>query len=136
MVWHIVLQKFIERRNSMIKRFVCILLGVLIVFSLVGCDLEPVERPEQPHLYWKDIDVVVTNVNRKHWFATTHHYIIEITVKSEEYGLEKTITSEGGGMFAPQHWGVEKGDVVTAQLYSWVMDSTGEVVRRDIHSLK
>ena len=118
------------------KKVIC-LLSILIVFlGFVGCDSEPVERVEQPHLYWKDINVVVTNVNKKHWFATTHHYIIEITVKSEEYGLEKTITSEGGGMFAPQHWDVKEGDVITAQLYSWVMDSTGEVVKREIHSLK
>ena len=34
----------------------------------------------------------------------------------------------------PEHWDVETGDIVKVKLYSWVMDSTGEVVRRKIQS--
>lgn len=109
---------------------------VLLCISSVGCDLEPVEKVEQPHLYWKDIDVVVENVEKKHWFATTHRYQLSVTVYSQEYDLKKTIDSSSSGMFTPQHWNVKQGDIIKAQLYSWVIDSTGEVVKREIHSLK
>lgn len=116
-----------------------ILLFVLIVglfVAFTGCNYEPVERPEQPHLYWKDIDVVVTDVNQKHWFATVHRYELDITVYSEEYDLEKTLNYYHTGMVLPPYWNAQEGDIVTAELYSWVMDSTGDVVRRDINRLK
>lgn len=109
---------------------------ILLFLMMTGCELQPVERKEQPHLYWKNIDVVVENVDQRHWFAAVHRYEIHITVYSEEYNLRKTLSYSSSGMYTPEHWGVQKGDIVTAELYSWVMDSTGEVVRRDIHTLK
>lgn len=98
--------------------------------------MTPVEKKEQPHLYWKTIDVVVESVEKHHWFATTHRYELSITVYNEEYNLRKTLQYSSSGMFTPNHWNLEKGDVVSAELYSWVMDSTGEIVRRDINALK
>lgn len=94
------------------------------------------EPKEQPHLYWKDIDVVVENVDSRHWFASTHHYIVYVTVKSDEYQLTYTDEFAGSGAFGcPEQWNYRKGDVVKAEMYSWVMDSTGEVVRREIHKV-
>jgi hypothetical protein len=91
---------------------------------------------EQPHLYWKDIDVIVTSVDQRTWFATVHRRILYITVESEEYGLVKSFTFESSGMINTINcWDCKVGDVVKAELYSWVMDSTGEVVRRDINKL-
>lgn len=43
------------------------------------------ERKEQPYLYWKDIDVVVEQVDRRHWLACGHHYEVKVTVRSDEY---------------------------------------------------
>lgn len=89
---------------------------------------------EEPHLYWKDIDVVVTSVNKKHWYASTHWYEVRVTVESEQYQLTYTDTFKGSGAFGcPSQWGYSEGDIVTAELYSWVMDSTGEVLKRQIH---
>ncbi len=94
------------------------------------------EAKEQPHLYWKDIDVVVTSVDKKHWYASTHWYTVKVSVKSEEYQLNYTQEFKGSGFFGcPKQWEYNKGDTVKAELYSWVMDSTGEVVRREIHRI-
>lgn len=116
-----------------------IAIAALVIFAFSACDGVPTNNRtpvEQPHLYWKDIDVVVTDINKTHWYASTHWYSVDITVKSEEYGLEKSFNAKGSGAFsAPKEWEYEKGDIVKARLYSWVMESTGEVVRREIHSL-
>lgn len=73
------------------KKIFVILVSLLFTF-LCGCTQNTQSEPtEQPHLYWKDIDVVVENVDSRHWFASTHHY--------------------------------------------WVMDSTGEIVRQEIHKV-
>lgn len=118
------------------KQFVSTMLCFILIVSLFSACTVPegYEPKEQPHLYWKDIDAVVTDVSERHWFATTHHYILEVEVYSEEYNLKTILSEQGSGMFAPSHWGIQKGDTVKVKLYSWVMDSTGEVIRRKIHS--
>ena len=122
------------------KKAICFLtLIVLMVSIFCGCGYEPDPNyvpPEKPHLYWKDIDVVVTDISKRHWFGGTHWYQVDITVKSEEYDLEQTFTYKGSGMFGcPSQWEYDIGDVVKAKLYSWVMDSTGEVTKRTIQSV-
>lgn len=93
-------------------------------------------QTEREHLYWKDIDVVVTAIDRRHWFASTHWYTVNITVKNDEYGLEKTFEIKGSGAFGcPKEWDYNEGNVISAQMYSWVYDSTGEVTRRDLNKL-
>lgn len=119
------------------KKYVLIIMIVVILF-LTGCNMQiddsTYQPPEQPHLYWKDIDVVVTDIDKRHWFATTHWYKVEITVESEEYGLIEDFEIKGSGLFGrPDEWDYEEGQIVRAELYSWVMDSTGEVVRRKIN---
>lgn len=122
----------------MIKRKKTILFALLLLFILSGCAVQQtenmsLERKEQPHLYQKDIDVVVTSINKKHWFASTHHYQVKISVKSEEYQLTHTETHRGSGIYGrPSQWKYHKNDTVKARLYSWVIDSTGEVIRREI----
>lgn len=121
--------------NKIIK-FLCVTLVMVVLLSGCSDAFENYEPVEQPHLYWKTIDAVVTEIpDKRHWFATTHHYYISITVYNEEYNLKKTFGEQGSGMFGvPEHWDVKKGDIVKVKLYSWVMDSTGEVVRREIQS--
>ena len=97
---------------------------------------EKLETEEQPHLYRKDIDVTVTSVDKRHWYASTHWYKVSVTVESDEYQLTYTDTFKGSGAFGcPSQWEYNEGDIVTAKLYSWVMDSTGEVVKRQINQV-
>ena len=122
------------------KKILTILLILALILCTVGCagnsNTTDYTIPEEPHLYWKDIDVVVTDIDKQHWFAGTHWYSVQITVESEEYNLERTIEFKGSGAFGkPGQWDYKTGDIVTAQLYSWVMDSTGEVVRRKINTI-
>jgi len=121
------------------RNIICLVLTICVIMSLSACSFEQDPNytpPEQPHLYWKDIDVEVTNVDKRQWFATVHRRIVNITVYSEEYNLTKTLTYEDSGMWINNPaWEYKKGDVIKAQLYSWVMDSTGEVVKRDINKI-
>lgn len=125
-------------RNA-IRKSLSLALAAIMMLSLCACSFEPDQNykpPEQPHLYWKDIDVEVVSVNQHTWFATVHRRKLTITVKSEEYGLEKTLYYESSGMINDiPCWNAKEGDIVKAQLYSWVMDSTGQVTRRDINKL-
>lgn len=112
-----------------------ILCFIVLVSVLTSCTVPADYGPkEQPHLYWKDIEVVVISIEHKHWYATTHHYILEVEVYSDEYNLRTILTERGSGMFTPPHWELQKGDKVKVKLHSWVMDSTGEVIKRKIHS--
>lgn len=107
-----------------------------LLILLSGCGNYQYQYVEQPHLYWKDIEVTITNIDKRHWFATTHRYMVSLTVQSEEYGLTKTFQFEGSGAFGcPPQWNYNVGDIVKAKLYSWVLDSTGEVIRRKIHKI-
>ncbi len=119
------------------KRIIPILLLMLLL--LCGCTFRQSEntqsgREQQPHLYRKDIDVVVTSVDKRHWYASTHWYKVSVSVESEEYQLTYTETFKGSGAFGcPPQWKYNKGDIIKAELYLWVMDSTGEIIRREIH---
>lgn len=109
----------------------------LFIVVLSGCanpDGAQYQQAEQPHLYWKDIDVVVTSIDKKHWYASTHWYEVTLNVESEEYDLaKKYIIKESGALNCPKQWDYCAGDIVKARMYSWVKDSTGEVVRREIN---
>lgn len=120
------------------KKLIILLVSSFILLLLTSCNHNTNYVPkEQPHLYWKDINVEITNIDKQHWFATTHWYRISISVKSTEYDLEKNIEITGSGAFGcPKEWDYEVGDIVKAELYSWKMDSTGEIIKREIHCLK
>ncbi|WP_373262230.1 hypothetical protein [Hungatella hathewayi] len=92
---------------------------------------------EQPHLYWKEIEVEVISIDKKHWFASTHWYQVDLDVYSSEYELRKTFEIQGSGAFGcPKEFNYEIGDIIKAELYSWKMDSTGEIIEREIHNLQ
>ena len=75
-------------------------------------------------------------MDSRHWFASTHHYIVYVTVRSDEYQLTYTDEFTGSGAFGyPEQGNYRRGDIVKAEMYSWVMDSTGEIVRREIHKV-
>lgn len=119
---------------------------MLIITTFTGCNNTTksnssdssivIHQVEQPHLYWKDIDVEVVSITKRHWFATVHRYTVVMEVYSAEYDLRKTLDYSATGMFINMPaWDYEKGDIVKAQLYTWMYDSTGEVQKREIHKV-
>lgn len=117
---------------TLIAGTILVVFCVDIIKSNPNLQNENITPKEEPHLYWKDIDVVVTDINKKHWYATVHRYEIDVTVHSEEYGLTKTLSVYSSGPFVPEQWDLERGDTIKVKMNSWVMDSTGQVVRREI----
>lgn len=122
-----------------LKKTISIFFIIIFLFSLCGCEFENntnYVQPEEPHMYYKDIDTKIIDIDKKHWFASTHWYEVRLTVRSDEYNLEETFEIKGSGAFGqPKEWEYEKGDTVSVKLYSWVMDSTGEVVKRKINNV-
>jgi hypothetical protein len=122
------------------REFIVIMIALCVLFALVTCscsNIIPKENfaPEEyPHLYWKTIDVEVEDISQSHWFAMVHRYEMTITVRSEEYNLEKTFSIYSQGM-APSGWDCKKGDIIQAELYTWKIDSTGEIVKREINRI-
>lgn len=115
----------------------CFSIFLVSIFLLSGCVRNTqYERQERPYLCRKDIDVVVESIDKHHWFASTHWYKVKVSVKSEEYQLTYTDEIISSGVFGcPSQWEYNRGDIVKAELYSWVMDSTGEIIMREIHKV-
>lgn len=120
-----------------IVSFAVFSVGLILADSLLKEDYQYTPQSESPVLYYKDIDVVVVkNEKYNHW-GKVKKYSQSITVKSEEYGLEETFTYSGSGMFVNMpYWSLKEGDVIKAELYSWKMESTGEITKREINSLR
>lgn len=117
------------------------LIVLFLLSSLIFCGCEYTTsnyRPkENPVRYYKDIDVVVVSTQKKHTLAKIPRYYQSITVKSEEYGLEKIFDFSSSGVFASMpYWDLKEGDVVKAELYSYKMESTGEIIERSINQLR
>ncbi len=113
------------------------LLTTLALWFLTGClpydKTNNLGQTEKPHLYWKEIDVVISDIDKRHWYASGHHYTIDLTVRSDEYGLSESFSLNG--MDAAAKWEYSEGDTVKAELFSWVIDSTGEVTKREINQV-
>lgn len=91
---------------------------------------QPLGYGDTNHLYWKDIDVVVTSVEHKHWLSgNAHCFSTKVTVWSEEYQLKFTDEIRGKG----KAWNYRKGDTVQAELLTWKNNETGEINRRLIN---
>ena len=111
------------------------ILGYWVMHEMLTYEPDPnYIPPEKPHLYWKDIDVVITDIQKDR--SLNNRFLrVTVTVKSKEYNLEEDFIFEGNWYYHPKFWDAKEGDIVKAQLYSWVMDSTGQVVKRDINCL-
>ena len=125
--------------NSICIITMFLLIGILI--SIIALDSNTSsntnQQEEKPVLYWKDIDVKVVSNNKHSWFVKTRFYKQEIKVISNEYNLEETFYLNYSGAFANMpYWNVKEGDVIKAELYSWKLESTGEIVNREINKLK
>jgi hypothetical protein len=116
---------------------VAVIMGCGIMYEMLTFEPDPnYSPPESPHLYWKDVDVVITDIQKDRSFnGRLYLYKVTVTVKSKEYNLEEDFTFEGNNWYQPKFWNAKKGDTVKAQLYSWVMDSTGQIVKRRLNCL-
>ena len=75
--WH-PLYNFVFGGNRLMRKIVCVIFVILSILFIAGCSSERNPNyvpPEQPHLYWKDIDVEVTKIDKRQWFATVHRRI-------------------------------------------------------------
>lgn len=127
-----------------IINFVFIIISILLLvglFTLIATSdsntSSNTNQQEKPVLYWKDIDVKVVSNNKHSWFVKTRFYKQEIKVVSDEYNLEETFYLTDSGAFANMpYWNIKEGDIIKAELYSWKLESTGEIVNREINKLK
>lgn len=112
----------------------CVIIAALACFvTLCGCTNSS-SYVEQEHLYWKTIEVEVTDIDFRHWYASGHHYTADVTVYSEEYNLTESFHLTNNSAMKME--GVRRGDILEATLYSWKYDSTGEITRRCISSIQ
>ncbi len=111
----------------------------MLLFLLAGCSMPEAgqyERKEQPHLYWKDIDVVVTDVEKRKSLGVPVRYEAIVSVKSEAFKLSYKDKFKGVGFGGrPKQWDYKEGDIVKAEMLSWVMKSNGKVVKREINRI-
>ena len=136
--------------KSKIKKILPTIIYTILILSLLvfGCyflndmftlSQQPIHaQPQpQPHLYWKDIDVTVTNVDVHHYLILTRsNWDVELEVYSPEYDISGSVTIHGEGFGGyPKQADYQEGDVVQAELYSWVDDTTGNVIRREINTV-
>ena len=118
---------------------ICFLLVTLAMTLFTGCDTNNYQdgnyqRKEEPRVCFEYVDCEVTRCDYKYWYASGAHFKAEVSVKLEEYGITKSFTYNG--LEAKDFESVKVGDKVTCTLSYWILDSTGEIVRREISSIK
>ena len=116
---------------SIIVVLVTVIWAVLINFCIDGI-LKTLNTPNgapEPTLHYKEVPAVVTHIKYNHWYASGHHYTADVSIKSEEYNLSKTMHLIGED--AKKMEGVKEGDIVTTTLDSWI-DDNGKVVKREL----
>lgn len=125
------------KKNLILMTLISIL---LISCLLVGCENANISYSydttprEQPKLQTQDVDCIVLDCDYRHWYASAHHYKCYIKVYNEEYDIEQSFTLDGDN--AKECEGIQKGDIISCELYSYIMESTGEVTKRFINHIK
>ena len=119
-----------SRTTTLIRLCSIIILLAISLSVFCSCDFE---LPEQPQAHFEDIDVIVTDIEKKEYFAGTAIREVTIEVYSQEYNLTKRFTEIYKGMFGSMpYMEYEKGDTVKARLCTVFMESTGKIVDRYI----
>lgn len=119
-----------SKKTNLMRKLSILLLLASILTVLCLCDFE---IPEQPQTHCKDIYVVITDVEKKQYFAGTAIREVTLEVYSQEYNLTKRVTEIYKGMFGRMpYMEYEKGDTVKARLCTVFMESTGQIVDRFI----
>lgn len=117
-----------------LNKIVILLTMVLLiaVFSC-GCSTHDPDDAEQPQHHWKTVNAVITDIDKQHWSAGIHNYYdVNITLYNEEYDVEGVIYRASDGMSDFGWWGCATGNTIKVQMDYWIMESTGEVVRKEI----
>ena len=119
------------------KNIIITLLTALLLFC--SCDTnyksDYTPPPDTNHLYWKDIEVVITDVEHQvYGAAPVIRRSVKISVYSEEYDLSDSYVFENINIL-DDCYSYEKGDIVTAELYTWKNNVTGEINKREINKI-
>lgn len=119
------------------KKVLSLFLVLLLTLSFTSCSTSSNHVPkEQPVSYAEKIDVVITQIYKRQFWAGTVQREVEVTVYSEEYNLTNKFTERYAGIFGNMPlWECEKGNTVKARMITFVMKSTGKVVNRYIDLL-
>lgn len=126
------------------KLFVLFMSMVLCVL-LIGCENstknniqnEQVEKQEEAVMYHKRIPVKIVEI-QKTW-SSNKEQIWCITVKSDEYNLEKSFKQGMSAMYSDIYAGklyrgeIKEGDIIYAELLSWKQGD--KIIKRDIDNL-
>ena len=119
-----------SKKTTFIRIFSIILLLAISLSVFCSCDFE---LPEQPQNHFEDIYVVITDIEKKEYYAGTSIREVTIEVYSKEYNLTETFTETYKGMFDNMpYMEYKKGNTVKARLCTVVMESTGKIVDRYI----
>lgn len=118
-------------------KFKMILITGLLLLSLCSCGVSntsvstsPSTRYEEPHLYNKTVTATVLDIDVRVGYRGWR--FVDMEIYNQEYNLTRTIHLDGS--HAAVMSDCDEGDVVEVTLLSWVIDSTGEVVRRELHT--
>ena len=126
------------------KLFVLFMSMVLCVL-LIGCEnstknniqKEQVEKQEEAVMYHKRIPVKIVEI-QKTW-SSNKEQIWCITVKSDEYNLEKSFKQGMSAMHSDVYAGklyrgeIKEGDTIYVELLSWKQGD--KIIKRDIDNL-
>lgn len=115
---------------------------VLLIFTLLisSCgnmtDEEYQERKNnQPAYSYEQEEAVITEINMRHWFATTHRYEWNIKVYCEVYDLSFEENGWSTGAFnAPSFINKSEGDTVTVEIKNKYISE--ELTERKITRIK
>lgn len=132
-----------EKKHMYIAIAILIILGIGLVMELVILEQkydkyiaehgkpDPVERPiNQYH----DIDVVITDNDIRHWFASGHHWTADVTIYSQEYDITDTFHLTHDDARRMEEYQV--GDAIQATLFTQTIESTGEIVNIRIDNIQ
>lgn len=113
---------------------------IIFIFALVllilcpGCQKRVYYSYPDP-VFYDEVDVEITDIDKRHWFASTHFYTVILTVENKELGLCKRFEAAGTGAFgAPKEYGYNRGDIVQAKV-SYRIGESGEKYYKDICEL-
>lgn len=135
-----------KNKDDLITYGLLIIAGILIASVLAGfmwlgyyynnTSTEKTYVQEQPVVSNAEIPVVITSIDKQHWYASTHRWTLRMTVKNEEYGLEKSFDfSASGGFAAVPFWNNNVGDTLTANMETYTIESSGEIMKREISKI-
>ena len=119
------------------RKIQTIFLTLIFLLLLSSCNLLHQENTEQPYLVTETIDVQIIDIERNQWWAAyAYNFEVTVTVQGIDYPVTKKYSFTGRGIYGqPKQWNYHKGDIVKAEMYTYIIASTGEVVSRTIHKV-